>query len=62
MESARRKRAIDEARASNMRQGYVHDPILEAITDRFVRGDTTLDEMNDEIEEANRAQSQAAGR
>ncbi len=49
-EQARRKRAIDEARASNMRQGYVHDPILEEITARFVRGDITLAEMSDEID------------
>ncbi|MEE3504538.1 antitoxin VbhA family protein [Acidiphilium acidophilum] len=48
-EQARRKRAIDEARASNMRQGYVHDPVLEEINERFVRGDITLDNLHDEI-------------
>jgi len=51
-ESARRRRAIDEARAANMRQGYVHDPVLEAINERFVRGDITLDELHEEIAEA----------
>lgn len=51
-EQARRRRAIDEARASNMRQGYVHDAVLEAINERFVRGDITLDELHEEIAEA----------
>jgi uncharacterized membrane protein len=51
-ERARRQEAIDEARAANMRQGYVHDPVLEAINERFARGDITLDELHDEIAEA----------
>lgn len=52
-ESARRRDAVDEARAANMRQGYVHDPVLEAINERFIRGDITLDELHGEIAEAN---------
>lgn len=51
-ERTRRQEAIDEARAANMRQGYVHDPVLEAINERFARGDITLDELHDEIAEA----------
>ena len=41
---ARRKKATDQARAANMRQGYVHDPLLEAATAAYVAGEITRDE------------------
>ena len=46
---AERKKIADSARASNMRQGYVHDPVLEAANDRFVVGDITMDEFREEM-------------
>ena len=45
---AERKRASDAARAANMRQGYVHDTVLEAAKARFVAGDITLEELAEE--------------
>lgn len=48
-EMERRRRAVEEARAANIRAGYVHDPVLEAINDRFIRGEIDLTDMNREI-------------
>ena len=45
----RRRRAVEEARAANIRAGYVHDPVLEAINNRFIRGKIDLTDMNREI-------------
>ena len=45
---AERKKIADFARAANMRQGYVHDPVLEAAKARFVAGDITLEELGKE--------------
>lgn len=41
---AKRKWATDQARAANMRQGYIHDPVLEDATAAYVAGDITRDE------------------
>ncbi|KAB2677749.1 MULTISPECIES: antitoxin VbhA family protein [Brucella/Ochrobactrum group] len=41
---ARRRKATDQARAANMRQGYVFDPVLEAATEAYVAGEITRDE------------------
>ena len=46
---AERKKIADSARASNMRQGYLHDAVLEAANDRFVAGDITMDEFREEM-------------
>ena len=46
---AERKKIADYARTANMRQGYVHDPVLEAANDRFVVGDITMDEFREEM-------------
>ncbi|GBR00042.1 hypothetical protein AA23498_3601 [Acetobacter nitrogenifigens DSM 23921 = NBRC 105050] len=48
-ESERRRRAAEEARASDYRQGYVHDPVLEEATDRYVAGLMTLSELGSEM-------------
>ena len=48
-EMDRRQRAVDQARAANIRQGYIHDPLLEAINDRFIRGDIDLATMRAEV-------------
>lgn len=48
-ESALRRRSIERARASNYRQGYVHDPVLEDANDRYIRGLISLDEMEQEM-------------
>jgi uncharacterized protein (DUF1778 family) len=45
---AERKKIADFARAANMRQGYVNDPVLEAAKARYVIGDLTLDELREE--------------
>jgi hypothetical protein len=45
---AERKKASDAARAANMRQGYVHNPVLEAAKARFVAGVITLEELGEE--------------
>ena len=37
-EMMRRWRAIEQARAANNRQGYVHHPELEAVNERCIRG------------------------
>lgn len=41
---ARRKRAAEEARAANIRQGYIQDPFLEEMTAAYVAGDLTREE------------------
>ena len=51
---AERKKIADFARAANMRQGYVNDPVLEAANDRFVAGDITMDEFREEMFETAR--------
>jgi hypothetical protein len=51
-ESARRQYAVDQARAANMRQGYIHDPVLEAANARYVQGDISLDELRREMRQA----------
>lgn len=48
-EMDRRQRAVDQARAANIWQGYTHDPLLEAINDRFIRGDIDLATMQAEV-------------
>lgn len=48
-EMERRRKAIEQARAANIRAGYVHDPVLEAINDRFIRGEIDLAGMRHEI-------------
>ena len=48
-EEMERRRAVEQARASNIRAGYVHDPVLEAINDRFIRGEIDLAGMQREI-------------
>ncbi|PII39355.1 hypothetical protein T190_06930 [Sinorhizobium meliloti CCBAU 01290] len=35
----KRRKATEQARAANIRQGYVHDPVLEAANARFIAGD-----------------------
>jgi len=46
---ARRKKATDQARAANMRQGYIHDSLLEEATAAYVAGDITRDEYRDRV-------------
>ncbi|WP_087004755.1 antitoxin VbhA family protein [Rhizobium sullae] len=41
---ARRKKATDQARAANIRQGYSYDPLLEEATAAYVAGDIGRDE------------------
>jgi len=40
----RRRKSTDQARAANMRQGYVFDPVLESATEAYVMGEITRDE------------------
>lgn len=40
----KRRKAAEQARAANIRQGYVHDPALEEATARYVAGDITREE------------------
>lgn len=46
---AKRKLATDQARAANIRQGYVHDPLLEEATAAYVAGDLTREEYRERI-------------
>ncbi|WP_164749392.1 antitoxin VbhA family protein, partial [Mesorhizobium sp. M1A.F.Ca.IN.020.04.1.1] len=39
-----RKKATDQARAANIRQGYTYDPLLEEATAAYVAGDISRDE------------------
>ena len=48
-EMERRRKAVEQARAANIRAGYIHDPVLEAINDRFISGGLTLDQFREEI-------------
>jgi hypothetical protein len=41
---ARRRKATDQARAANIRQGYTFDPVLEEATAAYVAGDITREE------------------
>ncbi|WP_285295549.1 hypothetical protein [Aureimonas altamirensis] len=40
-----RRKANNEARAANIRQGYKLDPAHEADMERWVRGEVSLDEL-----------------
>lgn len=42
---AKRRKAVDQARAANIRAGYNHDPVLEAASARYVAGDITREEF-----------------
>jgi hypothetical protein len=44
---ARRQKAVDQARAANIRAGYTHDPVLEAASAKYVAGELTRDEYRD---------------
>ena len=46
---AARKKAVDQARAANIRQGYTGDPVLEEANGRYVAGDITSEEMRQEL-------------
>jgi hypothetical protein len=46
---ARRRKATDQARAANVRQGYTNDPRLDAANERYVAGEITLDEFRSEM-------------
>lgn len=46
---AARKKAVDQARAANIRQGYTGDPLLEDANARYVAGDITSEEMRQEL-------------
>jgi hypothetical protein len=46
---ARRKKATDQARSANIRQGYTHDPLLEEATTAYVAGDITDEEYGARI-------------
>ncbi|MDF1598276.1 hypothetical protein PZ895_00600 [Mesorhizobium sp. YIM 152430] len=43
-----RRRANNEARAANIRAGYVIDPRHEADMERYVAGEVTLDQLREE--------------
>ncbi len=51
-ESQRRRRAVEEARAANFRQGYRHDAVLEEANERFIRGLISLDHLRKEMRQA----------
>ncbi|THK33336.1 hypothetical protein EHS39_37140 [Ensifer sp. MPMI2T] len=42
----KRRKAVEQARAANIRQGYVHDPVLKAANARYVAGDITTEEFH----------------
>lgn len=54
-EVERRRRAVEQARAANIRQGYVHDPVLEDANERFIRGEIDLADLDREMLAAIRA-------
>lgn len=54
-ESVQRRRAVEEARAANYRQGYVHDPVLEEANERYIRGVISLEDLRREMRDAIRA-------
>ncbi|WP_027999107.1 antitoxin VbhA family protein [Sinorhizobium arboris] len=43
----KRRKAVEQARAANIRQGYVRDPVLEAANARYVAGDITTEEFRE---------------
>ncbi|AWI62528.1 antitoxin VbhA family protein [Sinorhizobium fredii] len=45
----KRRKAVEHARAANIRQGYVHDPVLEAANARYDAGDITTEEFREEM-------------
>ncbi|RVP54056.1 hypothetical protein CN071_31255 [Sinorhizobium meliloti] len=45
----KRRKAVEQARAANIRQGYGHDPVLEAANARYVAGDITTEEFREEM-------------
>ncbi|WP_104668672.1 antitoxin VbhA family protein [Ensifer adhaerens] len=45
----KRRKAAEQARAANVRQGYVDDPVLEAATARYVAGAITTEEFREEM-------------
>lgn len=45
---ALRRRASNEARAANIRAGYVIDPRHEADMEHYVAGEVTLDQLREE--------------
>ena len=47
---AKRKKAADQARAANIRQGYTDDTILESANARYVAGEITSDEFIEQME------------
>tara|TARA_R110002020_G_scaffold25225_19_gene82211 strand:- start:1258 stop:1578 length:321 start_codon:yes stop_codon:yes gene_type:complete len=47
---AQRRSIVDQSRASNVRQGYVHDAELEAINEAYVVGDLTSEECSAAID------------
>lgn len=47
---AHRRSITDQARASNARQGYTHDPELEELVEAYVAGDMTLEEKGEAID------------
>ncbi|MBD9524429.1 antitoxin VbhA family protein [Ensifer sp. ENS02] len=46
---AKRQKAVEQARAANIRQGYTHDPVLEAANARYIAGDITTEEFREEM-------------
>lgn len=47
---AHRRSITDQARAANARQGYTHDPELEALVEAYVACDMTLEEKGEAID------------
>ena len=45
-EGKRRRRMVDQAIAAQMRQGYTHDPALEAAVAAYVRGDLDFEGLD----------------
>ena len=45
----KRRKAAEQARAANIRQGYVHDPVLEEAIERYVAGDITTQDLRKEM-------------
>lgn len=51
-EMERRRQAVEQARAANIRQGYVHDPVLEDANERFIRGEIDLATLRQEMRDS----------
>lgn len=47
-----RRKAAEQARAANIRQGYIHDAVLEDQTARYVAGEISLEELRELMIEA----------